>query len=234
MKIFIIAISIFSFSVCIAKPRILIFSKTTGFRHESIDIGKKSLLKLCILNNILADTSENSDVFTIQNLKKYQAILFLSTSGDIFNEKQQLAFEKFIQSGKGFVGVHAASDTEYDWPWYCSLVGGNFNGHPEIQNADLQIVESKHNATNMLPLIWKRKDEWYNFKNLNPNTKTLIKIDEKSYKGGEMHENHPMSWFHNFDGGRAFYTAFGHTNESYSEDLFLKHILGGIKYAIKK
>ncbi len=233
-KRFITIVSFLSFFYSYSQNNILIFSKTAAFRHESIPVGKEALIKICKLNNISVDTSENADIFTEAKLKKYKAVVFLSTSGDILNPQQQQVFEKFIRSGRGFVGIHAASDTEYEWPWYCSLVGGNFNGHPHIQDATLDIINNKHLSTKMLPKKWKRKDEWYNFRNLNPKTKTLITIDEKSYTGGELPQFHPMSWYHNFDGGRAFYTAFGHTNESYSEELFLNHLLGGILYAIKK
>lgn len=235
MKISIISFLLFLLTYQIeAKIKVLIFSKTTVFRHESIKVGKLAIINLCNQNKIEADTSENSSVFELSNLKKYNAIIFLSTTGDILNDSQQNAFEKYIQSGGGFVGIHAASDTEYEWSWFCSLVGGNFNGHPHIQNADLLVVNSKHPSTKMLPKVWKRKDEWYNFKNLYSKTQKLIFIDKKSYEGSEMPGNHALSWFHEFDGGKSFYTALGHTNESYSEPLFLKHILGGIKYVSKK
>lgn len=221
-------------SSCNSKFSVLVFSKTAGFRHESIKVGKLALIDLGKKNNFYVDTTENSAAFSEKNLKKYKVIVFLSTTGDILNNQQQSAFEKYIQSGGGFVGIHAASDTEYDWAWYCSLVGGNFLGHPEVQNADLQIIDNNHASTNFLQTVWKRKDEWYNFKNLNPNTKTIIKIDEKTYNGGSHSDFHPMCWYHSFDGGRAFYTALGHTNESYAEELFLKHVLGGIIYAAGK
>lgn len=213
---------------------ILVFSKTAAFRHESIKYGKEAFLKLGKTYNINVDTTEDASKFTDLNLKKYKAVVFLSTTGDILNNDQQAAFERFIKNGNGFVGVHAASDSEYEWSWFVSLVGGNFNGHPAVQTADLHLTNTEHASTKMLPLIWQRTDEWYNFKNLNPKTNLLIKIDEKTYKGGEhgIENTHPMSWYHAFDGGRAWYTALGHTNESYSEDLFLKHLAGGVKYAI--
>ncbi|TAF75240.1 MAG: ThuA domain-containing protein [Bacteroidetes bacterium] len=213
---------------------VLVFSKTAAFRHESIKYGKEAFLKLGKTYNINVDTTEDASKFTDLNLKKYKAVVFLSTTGDILNNDQQAAFERFIKKGNGFVGVHAASDCEYEWQWFVSLVGGNFNGHPAIQTADLHLTNTDHASTKMLPLIWQRTDEWYNFKNLNPKTNLLIKIDEKTYLGGThgVEKTHPMCWYHAFDGGRAWYTALGHTNESYSEDLFLKHLAGGVKYAI--
>lgn len=216
------------------KVSILVFSKTAGFRHESIESGKLAFLRLGNIYNITVDTTEDDKKFTDENLKKYKAVVFLSTTGDILNNSQQAVFERFIRKGNGFVGIHAASDTEYEWAWFTSLVGGNFNGHPSVQTADLHVVNTEHPSTKMLPLVWQRSDEWYNFKNLNPKTKLLLKIDEKTYTGGDqgIEKTHPMSWYHDFDGGRAWYTALGHTNESFSEDLFLKHIVGGVKYAI--
>lgn len=213
---------------------ILVFSKTLTFRHESINSGIDAFLKLGKTYKINVDTTEDSNKFTDENLKKYKTVVFLSTTGDVLNNTQQAAFERFIKKGNGFMGIHAASDTEYEWQWFVSLVGGNFNGHPHTQTADIHVVDTEHLSTKMLPLIWQRTDEWYNFRNLNLNTKILLKVDEKSYIGGEhgVDNIHPISWCHAFDGGRSWYTALGHTNESYSEDLFLKHLIGGLKYTI--
>ncbi|MDX2191135.1 MAG: ThuA domain-containing protein [Bacteroidota bacterium] len=212
--------------------RILVFSKTGGFRHESIANGKIALMELGKINNIIVDTSENADVFNDDDLKKYSAIVFLSTTGNILTFEQKIAFERYIQSGGGFVGIHAATDTEYGWKWYNKLVGGQFLGHPAIQKATINIKDNHHESTIELPNPWVRTDEWYNFKNFNKDVHVLAQIDEKTYQGGTMGEDHPMIWYHEYDGGRAFYTACGHTKESYSEELFLKHILGGITYAI--
>lgn len=214
------------------KKKILVFSKTAGFRHSSIKQGKDAILKLAKENNFIADTTEDADFFNSKTLKQYAAVVFLNTTGDVLNNEQQAAFEKFIQSGKGFVGIHAATDTEYDWPWFCKLVGANFSNHPKPQKAVLHVTDANHSSTNFLPLTWERFDEWYNFKNRNMDVKVLLTIDEKTYEGGTEPGYHSMSWYHEFDGGRAFYTALGHTEESYKEELFLKHILGGIKYAI--
>jgi type 1 glutamine amidotransferase len=153
---------------------------------------------------------------------------------NIIGEEQQKVLENYIQKGGGFVGVHAATDCEYDWAWYVKMVGGSFLSHPRQQMAKLIVTDKKFIATKHLPDVWERKDEWYNFKNLNPDVHVLLKIDETSYEGGKNGDNHPMSWYHSYDGGRAFYTELGHTNESYSEPLFLQHLLGGIKYALKK
>ena len=212
--------------------RILVFAKTAGFRHSSIPNGKAAIQKLGKENNFDVDTTEDASVFTEDNLKKYAAVVFLNTTGNVLNHKQEAAFERFIQAGGGFTGIHSATDTEYDWQWYAKLVGGNFESHPKPQNARLTVVEKNHPSTQHLPDIWERFDEWYNFKNVNKDVHVLVKIDEKSYEGGKMGDDHPMAWYHNYDGGRAFYTEFGHTEESYTDPNYLKHILGGIQYAI--
>ncbi len=214
--------------------RILIFSKTEGYRHDCIPTATAALRKLCHDNGIAVDTTEDAADFTEKNLRRYNAVVFLCTTGDVLNPSQETDFQRYIQAGGGYVGIHSATDTEYGWTWYGGLAGGYFNGHPAQQNATLIVKDHNHPATKHLGDTWQRFDEWYSFKNLNPNVKVLLTIDEKSYQGGTNGENHPMSWYHEYDGGRAFYTALGHTKESYSEKDFLQHVLGGIQYAIGK
>ena len=224
----------FPFSKLLAKPKFLIFCKTAGFHHNSIAVGIPAIIKLGQENNFDVDTTTNSAKFTIANLKQYAAVIFLSTTGDVLNDEQQKAFQQYIHSGHGFVGVHAATDTEYDWPWYGDLVGAYFKSHPKQQEATLRVVDRSFIATKHLPAEWKRFDEWYNYKYIAKGLHVLITIDEKSYTGGENGDNHPMAWYHEYDGGRAFYTELGHTDESYSDPLYLQHLLGGIKYAMGK
>ncbi len=212
--------------------RVLVFSKTVGYRHSSIEPGKLAIQKLGTENGFVVDTTEDASLFTEENLKRYSAIIFLNTTGDILDHIQQADFERYIQAGGGFVGVHSAADTEYDWIWYGRLVGGYFNGHPEIQDASIIVLDKTHPSTKMLPDSWGRKDEWYNYKSLRSEINPLLNLDESSYSGGTNGANHPIAWYHDFDGGRAFYTGGGHTDESYSEPLFLEHLLGGIQYAI--
>jgi glucose/arabinose dehydrogenase len=226
---------IFVFAACKtenSRPRVLVFSKTTGYRHASIGKGKVAIQQLGVANGFDVDTTENADVFNEETLKKYSAVIFLCTTQDVLNYSQQVAFERFIQSGGGFAGIHSAADTEYDWGWYGELNGAWFDSHPEIQPASITVIDHSQASTKDLPATWNRTDEWYNYKKLNPDVKVLLTLDEKTYKGGNMGANHPIAWYHAFDGGRAFYTGLGHTEESYSDSLFLKHVLGGIQYAI--
>ena len=216
------------------QPHVLIFTKTNGFHHRSIADGVSAILLLAKQNHFEADTSSDAEWFRDDLLEPYAAVIFLNTTGNLLNVSQKLALQKFIESGKGFVGVHAAADAEYGWSWYGHLVGAWFNGHPEQQEAVLLITDSANDATRHLPRPWKRKDEWYNFKDIYPGLHLLLTIDEKSYSGGTNGTVHPMAWYHEYDGGRSWYTALGHTEASYSESLFLGHLLAGINYAIGK
>ncbi|MBL0743650.1 ThuA domain-containing protein [Chryseolinea lacunae] len=213
-------------------PRVLVFSKTTGYRHESIGTGKIALMELGKKNGFEVDTTENSALFNEENLKRYRAVIFLSTTQDVLDPVQQVDFKRFIEAGGGYVGIHAAADTEYEWPWYGKLVGAYFKSHPKQQEAMFRKVEDFGPHPNTLPKEWKRFDELYNYKHISPDIKVIYNLDESTYTGGENGENHPIAWYHEFEGGRSFYTGMGHTNESYSDSLFLDHLLTGINYAI--
>ena len=212
---------------------VLVFSKTAGYRHASIADGKRMFLQLGRENNFRVDTTEDATVFTQANLSKYKVVVFLSTTGDILDTRQQEEFQRFIQAGGGFVGIHAAADTEYDWPWYNKLVGAYFESHPNdpnIRKATVRRVQADHPAVKHLPDAWEREDEWYNYKSIQ-NFTTLLRVDESTYEGGTNGDNHPISWYKEVDGGRMFYTGLGHTEASYTEDNFLRHVLGGLLYA---
>ncbi|MHA4894510.1 ThuA domain-containing protein [Pedobacter sp. PWIIR3] len=229
---FVVAMILMSNLVSAQKNRVLVFSKTAGFHHSSIDVGMAAIQKLGAENKFAVDTTRDASNFNTANLKKYKAVIFLNTTGDALNNEEQTAFEQYIKSGNGFVGVHSATDTEYDWAWYGKLVGAYFVSHPAQQTATLNVVDRTTIATKHLPAVWSRKDEWYNFKNIAPDLNVLITIDETSYTGGINGATHPMAWYHNYDGGRAFYTELGHVEESYADPLYLNHLLGGIKYAL--
>ena len=214
--------------------KVLVFSKTESFRHASIPNGIKAIRDLSIKHEFTVDTTEDASIFKEETLKKYNVVVFLHTTGDILNEAQQLEFNRWIQSGGGFVGIHAAADTEYDWPWYGELVGAYFNGHPvepNVRDAVVRRIDKGHESSAMLPDDWACKDEWYNYKNLNPNVTVLLNLDESTYEGGTNGEKHPIAWYHEFDGGRSWYTGLGHTAESFEDPLYLEHLWGGISYA---
>jgi uncharacterized protein len=220
---------------------VLLFTKTNGWHHQSINEGVDGLRALADRHFFTLDWQEDPSVFNDENLKKYQAVIFLLTTGDILNDEQQGAMERFIQSGKGFVGIHSASDTEYDWDWYTKMVGRTFHIHPVIQTAELKVLDRKFPGVERMPDRFLWTDEWYEFgaeriKGMN----YILSVDEKTYdpvadwgtkKGTGMGKFHPISWYHNYDGGRAFYTALGHLPATYSDKLFLEHIYGGLYWA---
>jgi type 1 glutamine amidotransferase len=213
-------------------PRILVFTRTAGFRHSSIPAGVAAIRDLGAAGGFAVDSTEDSALLTAGSFARYRALVFLNTSGDVLDEGQQRAVEDFIRGGGGFVGVHAAADTEYGWPFYGELVGAYFAGHPAIQPAVLRVVDRVHPATAKLDAVWSRTDEWYNFRtNPRPGVHVLLTLDESTYTGGTMGADHPIAWCHPVGAGRSFYTGGGHTEQSYAEPAFRAHLLGGIRYA---
>jgi cytochrome c len=214
------------------KVNVLVFSKTAAFRHQSIEAGKTALAKMAKEKGFGVSFTEDAAQFTELNLKRFNTVIFLNTTGDILNNEQQNAFERYIQAGGGYVGIHAATDTEYEWPWYNQLAGAWFLDHPMPNNVQKGrfYVTQKNEFTAGMPDSFERSDEFYAFKDISPKINVVLKIDEKSYTGGKNGDNHPMSWYQEFQGGRSFYTAMGHTDETFSEPLFLNHLYAGIKY----
>lgn len=215
-----------------AKDQVLVFTKTNGFRHSSIEKGVATLVKLGATNNFEVTQTADSLQFNPVNLKKYQLVIFLNTTMDVLGDAEQSAFENYIRAGGSFMGIHAAADTEYDWPWYGKLVGAYFISHPKQQEAVIDVVDHNHPATQHLAATWTHFDEWYNFKDINPDLQVLMKLDESSYEGGKNGDNHPIAWYHEYDGGRAFYTGLGHTDEAYDDLNFRQHLIGGIEYCL--
>jgi cytochrome c len=213
---------------------VLVFSKTAGFRHGSIPTGIATIQQLGAENGFTVDATEDGAAFTDANLAQYKAVVWLSTTGDVLDDTQQAAFERYIKAGGGYVGIHAASDTEYNWPWYGNLVGAYFSAHPSNQQATVKVEDPAHPSTATLPAKWSRFDEWYNFQT-NPRGKVhvLASLDERSYSPGTgaMGADHPTAWCQDYDGGRSWYTGGGHTDESYAEPAFRTHLLGGIETA---
>jgi len=214
---------------------LLIFSKTAEYRHDSIPAGIEALTKLAGERGWQVDATEDSSRFSDTGLAGYGAVIFLSTTGDVLDDDQQAAFERFIRGGRGFVGIHSATDTEYDWAWYGALVGAYFREHPAVQAADVLVEDGASVGVSGLPKHWNRTDEWYAFRsNPRANVSVLLSLDESSYTPGvaNMNGDHPIAWSHDYDGGRAFYTALGHTKESYADPLFIGHVAGGISWVL--
>ncbi|MGW6271269.1 ThuA domain-containing protein [Streptomyces sp. NPDC055060] len=215
-----------------AGEKVLVFSKTAGFRHDSIPDGIAAVKELGAANGFTVDATEDAKAFTAKNLARYDAVIWLSTTGDVLDAKQQSAFEGYIKQGGGYVGVHAAADTEYDWPFYGGLAGAYFQSHPAIQPAKVEVEDHGHPSTAHLPGVWDRTDEWYNYRS-NPRDRAhvLASLDESSYSGGSMAGDHPIAWCQDYRGGRSFYTGSGHTKESFADPAYRAHLLGGIRWA---
>ncbi|MEU6341128.1 ThuA domain-containing protein [Streptomyces sp. NPDC046977] len=217
-----------------AAKRVLVFSRTAGFRHDAIPTGIAALKELGASANITVDATEEPKQFTTNNLARYDAVVFLSTTGDVLNAEQQQAFENYIKGGGAYMGVHAAADTEYDWPFYGGLVGAYFQGHPQIQKVTVRAEDHDHPATAHLDEAgWERTDELYNYRtNPRGQVRVLATLDETTYQGGTMKGDHPIAWCQTYQSGRSFYTGLGHTKESYAEPAFRQHLLGGLRYAV--
>jgi type 1 glutamine amidotransferase len=215
-------------------PSVLAFSRTAGYRHTSIEPAVTALRALAVQRGFDLVATEDAAIFSSSGLAPFNVVMFLLTSGDVLNDTQQAAFEAFIRAGHGFVGVHSATTTEVDWPFYGGLVGAYFTGHPDVQSASVIVENANHPSTAGLSSPWVRTDEWYAF-DMNPRSSVtvLLRVDESSYNPGtwSMGADHPIAWYQEYEGGRAFQTALGHTEQSYSEAAFLNHIAGAITWA---
>ncbi|HUX83596.1 MAG TPA: ThuA domain-containing protein, partial [Chitinophagaceae bacterium] len=215
-------------------PRVLVFTKTAGYYHKSIPVAVAAIQKLGADHGFLVDTTSDATKFTEDTLTQYSAVIFVSTTHEVLDYRQQADFERYIQAGGGYVGIHAASDGGYHWPWYGKLVGAYFTSHPAQQNARVVVQDKSFDDFKTLPDQWVRWDEWYNFRNIDSGLHVLLTLDESSYHGGTDGKFHPVVWYHDYDGGRSFYMEFGHTDSSYYEPRVLQILLAGIQYAIGK
>lgn len=212
--------------------RVLVFSKTEGgYRHASIEAGKLMFIKMAKEKSFKVDTTEDASYFNNKELKKYDVIVFLSTRGNILDTFQQQAFQNYIHSGGGFVGIHAATTTEYTWPWYNKLIGAYFDGHPEPQKATYARIDNTFFPVRTFPDTLRWMDEIYNFRSVQDSLHYTITVDEKSYTGGKIGNFHPVSWYHTFEGGRVFYIGLGHFDSAYSDPLFTGIIYSGLRWA---
>jgi len=209
--------------------RILIFSKTAKFRHDAIPTAVQTLKAMAEEQGLQAETSEDATQFNDGNLARYRAVVFTSTTGDVLDDNEQAAFERYIRNGGGYMGVHAAADTEYDWAWYGRLVGAWFRNHPP----GLQTTRIQPERNNLASgTAWSVRDELYNYRdNPRPRVQVLATLDESLYQGGTMGADHPISWCHAFDGGRSWYTGLGHDAALYRTPQFLAQLRQGLRYA---
>jgi type 1 glutamine amidotransferase len=213
--------------------RLLVYSATGAYRHASIPAGVAAVHELGAADGFGVDATEDPVAFTPGNLGRYAAVIFMNTSGDVLDDAGRAALAGYVTAGGGYVGVHLASGTERGWPFYGDLVGARFTRHPAVQQAVFEVTDRTHPATAHLPARWTHTDEMYEFDRLpHPDVRMLMSVDESSYSGGEMGARHPITWCHRRLGGRAFYTATGHTPECYRQPAFRDLLRGGIRYAV--
>jgi type 1 glutamine amidotransferase len=216
--------------------KVLVFTKTLGWRHKSIETGVATFKEFGRKHMLVVEHTEDSLVFSRKRLDQYDAIVFLSTTGNVLDKAGQDAFEKYIQKGGSYLGVHAAADTEYDWPWYGRLVGGYFESHPNnpnLRKATVDKTANSHKSVAHYPKSFSREDEWYNYKNINPAVTTVLTLDESTYEGGTNGNFHPIAWYHLYDGGKAFYTGGGHTKEAFAEEGFRRHLEEALQWCLE-
>lgn len=212
--------------------RVLVFTKTAGFRHASIDDAVAAIDALAAEHALQVLHTEDAAQFTDDGLRGFDVVAFVLTTGDVLGPDQEAALQRYVQDGGGFVGVHSATDTEHGWPWYGDLVGASFLFHPLAQEATVRVTDREHPSTRFLPPRWRRTDEWYDFdRDPRRRVHVLTVVDERSYDGGSMGSDHPIAWCHRFQGGRSWYTALGHPDEAYADPLFRRHLLKGLEWA---
>ena len=206
--------------------KVLVFTKTVGWRHKSIETGAQTFKDFGKTHNLKVTHTEDSLHFVRKSLAQYDAVVFLNTTGNILDTNGQKAFEKYIQNGGSFLEVHSAVDIEYDWPWYGKLVGGYFESHPNNPNLRSAIVQKAqpHPTTKHYDANFTTQDEWYNFKGINPEVHTVLTLDESSYEGGTNGDFHPIAWYHHYNGGKGYYIGGGHDKKKYSEPDFKQEL----------
>ena len=218
---------------------ILIFSHTTGYRHESIPVGIAAVRSIAERRGLAVEASENPAIFEPRRLKRFRAVVLLSSTTDPKQPQSEwlvgprrIALQQFVRSGGGIVAIHAAADSHYHWPWYGRLIGGRFARHPAgTPVGRLSLSNPRHPANRGLPATAVRADEWYYFDDVDPASTVLMTLDPASIGEADVNPN-PVAWVREVDSGRVFYTALGHTRQSYSEPFFLRHIAGGLDWVL--
>lgn len=238
---------LFGVSMGLAKTNVLIYTKNEigegKYVHDNIAASVEALQKICEKNGIASRVSDDPVLFTPENLKNYDAIIFSNSNNKAFDTQDQRdAFQQYIQNGGGFMGIHSACASERDWPWFWAMVGGKFVRHPKLQEFDIKVIDGDHPSTKHLGPIWKWEDECYLTDHLNPDIHVLLAADLTTvvddqldeYPGKVFGDLFPLAWCHEFDGGREFYTALGHKIEYYSDPAFIKHLEGGLLWVLQK
>ena len=227
------------------EPRaILIYTHNgEGYVHDNIAASVDALRKIGNEIGCEVIVSDDPAFFTTENIRAIDCIVFANTNNEAFDtEAQKEVFVNYIQRGGGFVGIHSASGSERQWPWYRAMLGGKFVRHPPLQPFTIKVIDHSHPSTHFLDKTWEWEDECYYLDHLNPDIRVLlaadlttIEDDKKDEYPGRIFGNYfPLAWYHEFDGGRQFYTALGHKPEHYQDPVFIRHLTGGIQWALGK
>lgn len=219
---------------------ILIYSGTTGYRHDSIPAGTQAVTSIARKRGLTAVASEDPRVFSVGSLRRFRAIVLLSSTTDPKNPASEwfvgdrrAALQSFVRRGGGIVAIHAAADSHYHWPWYTRLIGGHFARHPKgTPRGAVTVVDRAHPAVRGLAQTIRRTDEWYYFEDYDPTSRLLVTLDPTSIGEPDVNPN-PVSWAREVDGGRVFYTAMGHTKESFSDPWFVRHVADGLDWVLR-
>ena len=219
--------------------RVLVLTRTEGFRHDSIAPGLQMLRRLAPGRGLRIEATEDATRLTDRRLRGVRAVVFLQTTGDVLDPPAERALGRFVRRGGGWLGVHAAADSERTWPFYgATLLGGGAwqREHPPIQRATVIVEDRRHPAMRHLPRRWTRTDEWYSFlANPRDAVNVVARLDESSYDPGAVRMgDHPIAWWRRAGRGRAFYTALGHTSASYAEPAFRRHVLGALAWVARR
>lgn len=225
------------------EKNVLVFTKNgEGYIHDNIGASVKGLIKLSEDNGFVVEVSDDASIFTEEKLKNYDALIFSNTNNTVFdNDDQKLALIRYVEAGGGFVGIHSACATERDWPWFWALVGGKFIRHAPFQEFTLTVIDADHASTSFIKSDWVRADECYYVNEINPDIHVLLAADmntiedekKSEYPANIFGDLFPISWCHEFDGGRQWFTSLGHSISDYSDPAFMKHLLGGINWAME-
>jgi type 1 glutamine amidotransferase len=229
-----------------AEKRILVYTRNftpdgKGYVHDNIAASVEAIRRMGAENGFAVEASDDPSVFTAENLERYKALVFSSSNNEAFSaDAQRDAFKRYIKSGGGFVGIHSATGSERNWPYFWAVVGGKFLRHPKMQKFTVRVKDRAHPSTKDLPATFEWEDECYYNEKLNPDIRVLLvtdpaKLDDPDkgdYPGDRFGDSLPLAWYHTYDGGRQFYTALGHKKEHYSDPILTRHILGGILWAM--
>jgi type 1 glutamine amidotransferase len=225
--------------------RVLVYTKNgKGYVHDNISSAVSCIQRLGRQYGFKVDTSANPVVMTEDNLKHYTLLIFPSTNNDVFdNDRQRLAFRRYIEAGGGFVGVHSVTGTERNWKWFKMMLGGTFAYHPKFQKFRVKVINSAHPSMRGMPAVWEKEDECYFEKELYPGPQVLMAHDLTSLdtsdstqrnniikNTGTFGDLYPAVWSYHFDGGHTWCTVLGHDKKDYSNPLYTQHLLQGIEY----